>query len=1238
MAKKPNNSGTKKSYAERRRGGRDRTAAPRNEDKTPIRGEQAENEAVGLDGDKKQPNPGTKGKADHNLKQEKGADLQQEAGADLTTKNRLKEKPSIGEAVEDLPTYGNYIKNRKKFYKHAAKVKEYAQPYKSPLMDEPQTPKKSEPDDSEKPVADEGGAGGLIGDDTEAKPADTKLSETKPNAVTLPDERSGGKLSEKNSKLEHTKAEPRLKTDPGKPKLQTEPKKPLIYEGSRWSKVKEDSEKAEGAGGAGIIPSDTVPAQGSTPTKQSKLKPGKTKLGADSQSKLETKNPSRLSYDEPVSSLEPAAPDGEKPAVTDSTPDNKGKTQQDINRKKQYSEAHGKKQGGTPSSGSNKDGSKNERFINADKSPKSIAYQHRLHDKADKLTEKGSKLREQQEETITKMPTKTVTARGRVYDEETGKIAKVTTSEERTLHQSEARWNNPKFTDRLKKAEGIKEKSKIIAGEVGKKGAVLGAAGAAGTVAGVGAAPAVMGAAVAKPTLEYGSKLIVTAAHRQVRKDIRQNGDNEVLKAAHWAEQKGERALGQGIRKLNPAAIRRYVKNAPYRRESKLKVKELKNDKKLGLLRVKQDKATGVNHMTGKKSNAVTRALQKRQIKKNYQKAMIAAKGKGGGGTLSAMARELARGNPKAIITLIAKKIAFVAAKVVAKLTVFNPLFWKLMALVLMFLIILGTVQACVAIFSPSLAGFGFVSDEDIEFSTRIYSEWETDLAIFVRDSNIMEEFPPPAHITSQPAVNGEVVYPPYPYSPPPPFYEYRFEIGMIRHDPMELISYLTAAHGERFDEDSDNPMTRSDIEAILREIFEAQYGIAPGEFDGLITTEEETRFRRERRWEQTGTQPVIIGTNPDGSPIWGTEPIYGYVYHDIYYQFWILTVNLSSRSLSDVLRNRMTEDEQMHFDVLNLTGNGRQVLGNPFDFNWLPFISSHYGYRIHPITGGKGFHYGIDIALPTGTPIFATHTGEITQVQFSDTGYGNMLRLRGEGADEVVYYTLFAHLDEIHVTQGQTVEQGDLIATVGNTGDSTGPHLHLEVIRPAQTVTVDGTNVNLTAMHLNPLFAVITWTDEESNEAFRPVPGAGGIGQPNPPFIPAIPPEAMSDERFVAILTEASRHLGARYVWGGAGPTTFDCSGFIHWVFTNALPEWTHGRTTAQGYFNMSTPVTAENARPGDLVFFHSTHSGAFITHVGIYIGNGQMIHTGGNPVGVEFVSINTPFWQRHFHAFGRV
>ena len=1197
MAKKGNISDNRKPYTERRRGGRNKTAAPFNKDKLadkPLTGEVADGEVTTDTTGKHQSATETKNPTDHNLRQEKGAELQQEAGADLTAKNRLQEEPGIGEAVGNLPTYGNGIKNQKKYRKHAAKVKEYAQPYVSSLADELAPEKTAEPTKSDYAV-DESGTGGGLYTDSKDKKADT------------------GKLTDKTSKLEHEGSTPTLKPPAEKAKLQTEPKKTLKNDGSRWSKVKDDSAEVT------ATPDATLKAGGTTPPAKkplvSKLKSDKSKLSAEKDSKLETETPSKLTDDTVDSPLQPKT-DGDKPAEATDTPT--GKTQKDINRKKQLNEAH------------RHDG-KSPRYINTAKSDKSIAYQHKLHDKADKLTEQGSKLRERQAANIETMPTKNVTTTERVYDEATGKVSKLKTTEKRTMHQNEARWNNPKFTAKLKNAEGTKEKAKVIAEGVGKKGAVL------GTAAAVGGAPAVAGALVAKPAVEYGSKMLINATHRQIRKDIRQNGDNEVLKVAHWAEQKGERALGQGMRKLNPVAVRRYVKNAPYRRESKLKIKELKNDKKLGLLRVKQDKATGVNHMTGKKSNPLARAWQKRQIKKNYQKALMAAKGKGGG-TFTGLARELARGNPKAILAMIAKKIAIVAVKFVAKLTVLNPLFWKAMAVVLMLLVILFAVQACAAMFSSGMAGVGFVSEDDISFTTRTYSEWEVDMRLFLEDMNIADEFPPPAHITSQPGVNGVVVYPEYPYTPPPPFYEYRFEIGMISHDPMELISYLTARHGERFDEDSENPMTRSDLEAILREIFEEQYGIAPGEFDDLIHTQEETRFRRERRWEQIGTQPAIIDTEPDGTPIWGTEPVYGFVYYDIYYQFWILSVSLEPRSLSNVLRNRLTEDEEMHFDALNLTGNGRQVVNNPFDFNWLPFITSHYGYRINPTGSGKQLHLGIDIGLPLGTPIFATHTGEITEVQFSDTGYGNMIRLRGEGADEIIHEVIFAHLQDIHVTQGQEVEQGDLIGTVGTSGDSTGPHLHMEVFRPAQTASVGGSNVNLPAMHLNPIFAVITWTDEQGNEDFRPEPGTGGLLRPPPLFIPEIPPEAMSDERFMAILTEASRHLGARYVWGGQGPNTFDCSGFIHWVFTNAGIGWTHGRTTAQGYFNMSTPVSAENARPGDLVFFHGTHSGAFITHVGIYIGNGQMIHTGGNPAGVEFVSINSPFWQRHFYAFGRV
>ena len=139
-----------------------------------------------------------------------------------------------------------------------------------------------------------------------------------------------------------------------------------------------------------------------------------------------------------------------------------------------------------------------------------------------------------------------------------------------------------------------------------------------------------------------------------------------------------------------------------------------------------------------------------------------------------------------------------------------------------------------------------------------------------------------------------------------------------------------------------------------------------------------------------------------------------------------------------------------------------------------------------------------------------------------------------------------------------------------------------------------------------------------------------------NPPEDYEIPAEYLSDERFAALITEAEKYLGYPYVWGGSSPSTsFDCSGFVSYVL-NQSGVASVGRSTAQGLFNMSTPVSRENAQPGDLIFFTGTYSaGTPVTHVGIYIGNGQMIHA-GDPV--QYANINTSYWTEHFYAFGRI
>ena len=132
------------------------------------------------------------------------------------------------------------------------------------------------------------------------------------------------------------------------------------------------------------------------------------------------------------------------------------------------------------------------------------------------------------------------------------------------------------------------------------------------------------------------------------------------------------------------------------------------------------------------------------------------------------------------------------------------------------------------------------------------------------------------------------------------------------------------------------------------------------------------------------------------------------------------------------------------------------------------------------------------------------------------------------------------------------------------------------------------------------------------------------------------IPPEALSDERFAAMIAEAEKYLGYPYVWGGSSPSTsFDCSSFVCWVI-NQSGVGSVGRTTAQGIFNYTTPIAPSEAKPGDIIFFTGTYdSGSAVSHVGIYVGNGMMIHC-GNPI--SYASVNTPYWQSHFYSYGRL
>ena len=302
-----------------------------------------------------------------------------------------------------------------------------------------------------------------------------------------------------------------------------------------------------------------------------------------------------------------------------------------------------------------------------------------------------------------------------------------------------------------------------------------------------------------------------------------------------------------------------------------------------------------------------------------------------------------------------------------------------------------------------------------------------------------------------------------------------------------------------------------------------------------------------------------------------------------------------------------MNEEQKEIYALYNETHGLTQQFYTPLNLYWYSYVSSYYGYRINPVTGQEQFHRGVDIAVPTGTTVLAAMDGTVTTATY-DASYGNYVVIE----DSNGYCTKYAHMDTLNVSAGQTVTHGTTIGTTGNTGSSTGSHLHIECLYNGE--------------YYNPLF----YFDVGEGTLYGESPGGGG----SPGNV--IPPDSYDDATVQALMEEAAGYLGYPYVWGGSSPSTsFDCSGFVCWVFTNSgvhnLP-----RTTAQGIYDQCTPVSAADAKAGDIIFFTGTYnSPGPVSHVGIYCGNGVMIHC-GDPI--KYASINTPYWQSHFYSFGRL
>ena len=381
-----------------------------------------------------------------------------------------------------------------------------------------------------------------------------------------------------------------------------------------------------------------------------------------------------------------------------------------------------------------------------------------------------------------------------------------------------------------------------------------------------------------------------------------------------------------------------------------------------------------------------------------------------------------------------------------------------------------------------------------------------------------------------------------------PGYDEYRYNVGEIGHNPFQLLAYLSTKY---------NAFKFRNIKSNIEALFWQQYTLTR-------TVVRETRH------------------DSDGEP----------------YTWYVLVTSLTVRPISTLASDNLDAGEEMtRYGLYMQTYGNRQAFDNPFDFSWLGRIGSYYGYRKHPMTGAKNLHRGLDIGAPEGTEIRTIQDGRVVTAGEHDS-YGLYVVIEGEKG----YSSLYAHCSRLDVHVGQRVTRGDVIAAVGSTGDSTGPHLHLET--------------KLNGEYLNPLFFVET---------------GGGSGTVTGGAVsPGYPGEPPTDETFARMLEEAEKYLGYPYVWGGSSPaTSFDCSNHS---------GWNVGRLGAQALCNLCTPVSVEDARPGDLVFFRYTYNAPIpdgATHVGIYVGNSQMIHC-GSPI--SYTSLNTSYWQSHFYMFGRL
>lgn len=668
---------------------------------------------------------------------------------------------------------------------------------------------------------------------------------------------------------------------------------------------------------------------------------------------------------------------------------------------------------------------------------------------------------------------------------------------------------------------------------------------------------------------------------------------------ANQDENVGTQALQEGVATAESSI--REIGNARYSHK-------LRQVEKAGKLEKKADKANleaqyreAMDKADAATSNPISRWQQRRKIRKEYYEAKNAAQNAANTAKTAKSVTERLKDGLDAIRTALSSSAGM----------------RSVLAAAMAFLLIVAPFQSCSMITGGVLTTVTATSwpadDIQITRADAYYTKLEAQLQ---KKINTVESHHPGCE-------------------------EYHYNLSEIGHDPTMLISYLCAKYQD---------FTFNQVKSELETIFNLQYHLSEE-----IRTETRVTTRTVQVGDYIGqvvtsaycSCPICCGIwsgGPTASGVYpranhtiavdannprlpmGTEIImngtlykvedtgnfarYG-VDFDVYYdshqaalnhghQTWdayyaggngdsititeeesvdICYVTLTASDFESVLLNRLNAEQREMYDIYQITKGNRIMFGSPVDLNWHNGILYGYGYQC---SGDMVIENSqMEVLVPSGTPVLSVMDGQVVRIA------SGVITLKNEKG----YTVKTGGCTNIAVPVGTEVTKGQPIAQIGSAGK--------------MTLSFSYRNNSF-----NPYFYLNVGSILDSVE----VEATGKAAQ---------------------LIAKAEQYLGTPYVWGGYSPSGFDCSGFVSYVVNNCGAGFSFGRLTAESWRQQCSIISASQTRPGDLIFFQGTYNTSGASHVGIYLGDGKMIHC-GNPVKIS--SINTAYWQQHFYCYGRI